>query len=131
MKTFLSTLGTVLVLIPTLASAATWLLAATGSSSGNTYYIDTESVQISGDSRTFWVKGNYTQRDRFGTLSSRNQYTINCARRELITRWLTTFDDSDNNGRVTFNSGTPTASWAPIAPSSIDDALRDSVCSLK
>ncbi len=131
MKTFLSALGFSFVLIPTLASAATWLLAATGSSSGNAFYIDTESVQISGNSRTFWVKGNYAERDRFGNLSSKNQYTINCARRESITRWITTFDDSDNNGRVTASFETRTASWAPIAPNSIDDALRDTVCSLK
>ena len=91
------------------------------------FYIDSNSYQKSGDSITYWAIRNYGERDKWGDLSSKNQYTINCRTREVITRYLITYDDRDSNGKIT-DSFASKSSWSPIAPDTINWSIMKHVC---
>ena len=92
------------------------------------FFIDANSIQKSGDSRTVWQKVNYAKRDSYGDLSSKIQRTFNCRTRESISRHLIFYDDIDNNGQVT-SSGKATLGWEPIPPDSVNWTIYKYVCS--
>jgi hypothetical protein len=92
-------------------------------------FVDVNSIQRSGDSVTFWEKTNLKIREN-GVLSSKGQLTINCRTRERILRWLFTYDDRDNMGKLLL-SGDPRDSWEPIPPDSVIDEIRLFVCKYK
>ena len=97
-------------------------------STGSSFFVDRNSIQKSGDSRTYWTLRNFAERDSDGDLSSKVQRTINCRTRELIMRHIITYDDLNNNGKLTF-SGPPTNSkWEPIAPDTINWSFMEFVC---
>ena len=102
-----------------------WLLI-TDSTDGDLFFIDTNSIQKSGDSYTYWSKANFAKRED-GDLSSKTQRTINCRTRETISRYIINYDDIDNNGKIT-SSLTPKRGWIPIAPDSINSAFYDYLC---
>ena len=96
--------------------------------SGDTYFIDTNSIQKSGDSHTFWVKTNFETRTSGGDLSAKAQRTINCSTRELISRHFIFFDDTNNNGRITSNFSAQNKNWAPISPDSVNWGFYAFLC---
>ena len=85
---------------------------------GDVFYIDKSSLQRDGDSVTFWTRINNKERTRLGDLSSRIQETINCRTRESIMRYVMTYDDIYNRGRLT-DSFNPMRKWEPIPPETI------------
>ena len=95
---------------------------------GDTYFIDTNSIQKSGDSHTYWVKSNYGTRTPEGNLSSKVQRTINCRTREMIGRHFIFYDDTNNNGMVTSNSSATNRNWAPIAPDTVTWGFYSFLC---
>jgi hypothetical protein len=97
------------------------------SANGRVFFIDAKSIQRSGDSATFWLKSNYSNRNKFGDCSDKTQDTINCRTRESIMRWIMTYDDIDNKGRLT-NNFDPKDSWVPISPDSVQWAIYEFVC---
>lgn len=106
-----------------------WITVALNST-GNEWFVDVNSIQRRGDLVTFWSRANFLVRDKDGDLSSKSQDTINCRTREQIIRWIMFYDDRDNMGKLTLSSES-TASWRPIAPDTISDALRLFVCKYK
>lgn len=104
-----------------------WVFVTRGETSGNTFFVDVNSIQRSGDSVTFWSITNYTVRTKRGDLSDKAQSTVNCRTRETILRWLITYDDQDNMGKMT-SSFAANDSWRPIAPDSNADVTRLFVC---
>jgi hypothetical protein len=92
------------------------------------YYIDRNSIQKSGDSITFWNRENLKQRDEFGNLSYKNQVTMNCRTRERISRFIMSYDDLDNNGKLTDSFIVPNAKWKPIPPDSVNWEMMKIVC---
>lgn len=94
---------------------------------GDIFFIDASSIQRSGDSVTHWIKVNFAKRDEFGDFSSKSQDTINCRTREVISRWFMTYDDVDNNGKLTSNFQ-PKNSWRPISPNSTQWRFYEVVC---
>jgi hypothetical protein len=93
------------------------------------FYVDLNSFQRSGDSVTFWNRVNLSNRDKDGSLSVKEQLTINCRTRELITRYLMFYDDIDNKGKLTSSfSATGLSNWSPIAPDTINWMLMNVVC---
>ena len=91
------------------------------------FYVDRNSYQKSGDSITFWQRDNYGERDKNGDLSSKSQSTINCRTREHIRRFLMTYDDIDNKGKLTY-SAVSKDSWKPVAPDTIKAAFMRHIC---
>jgi hypothetical protein len=91
------------------------------------FFIDADSIQKSGDSSTYWIKNNFPQRGRFGDLSLKYQETTNCRTRERTFRYMISYDDIDNNGKIT-NSGNLKAEWTPIPPDSVSWAVYKYVC---
>jgi hypothetical protein len=93
----------------------------------DTFFIDMNSLQRSGNSVTFWVRSNYGRRSPYGDLSTKSQITINCRTRDFITRWFMAWDDIDNNGKNT-SSLAPKDSWTPIAPDTVSSFYYETVC---
>ena len=113
-----------MVTLPTYA--ANWVYVGENTS-GNIYFIDKSSLQKDRNSVTFWYKVNFKQRSSQGDLSEKNQYTFNCHRREMIFRYITTYDDIDNGGRNT-SSFVPRDKWEPIIPETVTWAMMMFVC---
>jgi len=99
----------------------------TSNTYGDYFFVDRDSVQMQGDSVTFWTRRNYKQRDKFGDLSSKIQLTINCRTREIIMRFSMFYDDIDNFGQLT-QSRKSSDSWAPIAPDSVNWSIYIFLC---
>ena len=92
------------------------------------YFVYKSSFQTQGDSFTFWVRTNYQKRDKFGDLSSKIQYTINCRTREFIMRYSMYYDDKDNNGQLTTSGNPSNPSWNPVSPDSVVWSVYKFVC---
>ncbi len=103
------------------ANAATWVQVGEG------HFIDTASIQRSGQSVTFWVRGNHDQRQQDGSLSSKVQSTINCMRKEHIGRYYISYEDVDAKGRVILSTALD-VKWTPIAPDSNGEMYMRFVC---
>jgi hypothetical protein len=99
----------------------------TSSSIDDDVFVDRGSIQTQGDSITFWSRMNYKQRDEFGDLSSKVQFTINCRTREVIMRFSMFYDDIDNGGKLRKSNKT-SDSWSPIAPDTVFWGLYKFVC---
>jgi hypothetical protein len=95
---------------------------------GNINFIDNKSIQKSGDSITFWVRTNFIERDKFGDLSTKIQNTINCRTREIIGRHYMFYDDLNNTGKLTLNTGSTNEKWTPIAPDTVNWGMYTHVC---
>jgi hypothetical protein len=103
-----------------------WVYIST-SNTNDVFFIDKNSIQTNGDSKTYWQQTNYGKRDKFGDLSSKAQSTINCRTREIINRYLMTYDDIKNMGRMTSSFDTKD-SWMPIPPDTVNWNLFEYVC---
>ena len=125
MKTFLLVVISVFVSVNAYANS-NWVYINT-SQSDNVFFIDKNSMQKSGDSITFWTLTNFGTRDRNGDLSAKTQHTINCRTREMIDRYLMTYDDINNTGKMTSNFD-PKDSWGPIPPGTIFWRHLEYVC---
>jgi hypothetical protein len=95
---------------------------------GDSFFIDTNSIQISGDSRTFWTLTNFSERDVNGWLSTKNQRTINCRTRESTWRFFMSYDDINNKGKLVSNNVANSGKWEPIAPDTIQWVLMTFIC---
>jgi len=125
MKTFLFVVMSVIVSVNAYANS-NWVFVTT-SQDGAVFFIDSNSMQKSGNSITFWKMINYVQRDKYGDLSAKIQSTINCKSREDIMRYSLYYDDINNTGKLT-SSGDVKDSWKPIAPDSVNWAQFQFVC---
>jgi len=116
-----------LIFISEIAYSANWM-RVTSSNDGDVVFVDSLSMQRSGNTVTFWSKMNYGVRDRSGDLSSKTQRAVNCMTREVKSLYLMTYDDFDNQGKLTHSDRFSNQSWNPIAPETINDAVRRFVC---
>jgi len=116
-----------LIFISETAYSANWI-RVTNSNTGNVVFVDSLSMQRSGNSVTFWAKMNKGKRDSVGDLSSKTQAIINCMTREVKYLYLMTYDDLDNQGKLTYSDKFKDQSWEPIAPETVYDAVRRFVC---
>jgi uncharacterized FlaG/YvyC family protein len=121
MKLFRSCFSVVLF-CPSLAIAANWVFIST-SVGGTSYFVDTQSMQKSGHSVTYWEKVNYFDRDEYGNLSSKVQNTINCARREVIRRYSFYYDDTNNQGKITISGPNTNTQWMQIPSESVAESI--------
>ena len=103
-----------------------WIYFTT-SSNDSVFFIEINSIQKSGDSMTYWYRRNFPKRNASGDLSSKVQSTINCRTREIINRYIMTYDDINNNGKLT-HSFNPNELWEPIAPDTINWEFFKYVC---
>lgn len=118
----------IVLMIPCLASASNWVLISK-TVDGTTFSIDTQSIQRSGDSVTYWYRSNYSSRDEDGDLSSKVNRTTNCRTREVISRYFMFYDDINNNGKQTSSFAAPSSTiWKPISPDSVDESIMKFVC---
>ncbi len=117
----------VILFCPSLAIAANWVFIAQ-SVGGTSYFVDTQSMQKSGNSVTYWEKVNYSDRDKYGDLSSKVQYTANCARREKIMRYSIFYDDTNNAGNITTSGPAINPQWNPVPPESVSEGVMKFVC---
>jgi hypothetical protein len=113
---------------PSFAQQSTWIPVGR-SVIGNEFFFENSSIRRDGNSVTVWIKTNFAERDEWDALSSKVQRTFNCARQEVISRYFMTYDDTDNNGRLTYSApATSSVRWSPISPDSIDWATMELVC---
>jgi len=125
MKTRFLALAFFLCTVSLPSYAADWVIV--DRNTDGDLFFDKSSLQRDGDSVTFWVKVNYKERGTNGDLSAKVQETVNCRRREKIMRYIMTFDDIDNGGRL-INSGDPKDKWKPIAPETVNWSIMQFVC---
>ncbi len=116
-----------LIFVSEIAYSANWVRVS-NSVDGDVLFVDISSIQRSGNSVTFWSKMNFGKRDSLGDLSSKTQREINCRTRELKNLYLMTYDDFDNQGRLTHSDKFRDQSWTPIPPETLNDATRRFVC---
>ena len=107
--------------------AADWVLIGRNTG-GNIIFVDKSSLQRDGDSVTFWYRTNYNERE-LGNLSNKMQLTINCRRREMIVRYMMTYDDIDNRGHLTNSFVPKKQNWRPIPPETTLSEMMVFVCS--
>jgi len=125
MKTILLLL---FLITPITSHASNWVKVAT-SNEGQVFLIDSESLNRSGDSVTFWGITNYGARTPQGDLSAKVQRTINCRTKELIFRYYMFYEELNGNGKLTSSSSADAySSWVPIAPDTMNDYLFKAVC---
>ena len=91
MKTFLLVVMSVIVSVNAYANS-NWIYLATGNAD-DVYFIDNNSIQKSGDSKTYWRLDNFAQRSKLGDLSSKIQAAINCKTREIISRYFILYNE--------------------------------------
>ena len=115
------------LMIPLLANASNWVYVDKNSY-GDTFFVDSQSTQRSGNSVTFWEKVNYGTRGKYGDLSAKLNSTINCKTREKINRYSMFYDDLDNTGKLTTSGATTSEQWEPIAPDTITEGIMKFVC---
>lgn len=119
-------LTTALLLSSTSVSAnSSWVVV--GETNEIEFSIDTKSIQKSGDSITFWTRRNYATRQKDGSLSTRDQLTINCRTRDRTFRLMQTFDGSNNTGKI-LNTFESDGKWQPIPPDTIIWRYYEFVC---
>lgn len=111
------------------SDAAEWILIGENVDQDRVF-LDMASIQRNGDSVTYWTKTNFSQRRRTGALSTMEQATMNCRRREVIDRYLILFDDVDHGGRQ-IASGEPRSAWKPIAPDTVRWAEMEFICNAR
>ena len=95
---------------------------------GNSHLIHMGLLQRSGDSVTFWKMVNFGTRDADGVLSSKSQWTVNCARREHTLRYVMHYDDTNNQGMLIWSGAPPKTTWKPVAPETVADESLRMVC---
>jgi hypothetical protein len=71
--------------------------------SGDSYFIDINSLKKTGNSVTYWMKVNFNKRDKAGNLSTKLLMSVNCRTRENTVREITTYDDEDARGLITLD----------------------------
>jgi hypothetical protein len=106
-------------------ASSNWLVV--GAAGEIVFSIETNSIQKSGDSITFWTRRNYGTRQKDNSLSTREQITINCRVRDSTFRFFQSFDGNDNGGKVLATLEL-NSKWQPIAPDSIMWSFYEFVC---
>jgi hypothetical protein len=109
-------------------ASARWVFVSSGNA--GLFYVEKSSFQRTGDIITAWVKTNYDERDELGNLSVKAQESINCKKRESITRYFIAYREHDNKGGAT-DSFKPKDSWSPIAPQTVWWDIYEYVCNSK
>jgi hypothetical protein len=95
---------------------------------GNTHFIDSESIQRDGNIATYLSRTNFPSRSIGGSLSSKSYEAINCQYQEFKLLHLTTYDDSDNKGKILTNFELKNQKWLPIVADSYLDEIRKYIC---
>lgn len=95
---------------------------------GNTFYIDAQSIQRNGNEVVFWRKSNYASRNRFGDLSSKSQWKINCKSQENLKFYEATYRELDNQGAITDSHHYKNQSLTPISSDPIPQKIMAFVC---
>jgi len=117
-----------------MAQAAEWTLIGEGHRLGTDNFVDTSSIQESGDKRRAWVKAvwrPHTYR-RDGDSGKWVLYSViheayNCAqktnRRDVI---ISYYEDGSNE-----RFGYPYSQWEPVAPGTVDAGVMNFICQWK
>ena len=108
------------------AHASNWVLV-TESVSGESFFVDKQSIVYSGNEVSYWQKVNYTTRSKKGDLSSKENWSVNCRTRESNLTYLITYSDVNNNGTMTDSFKVPT-DWRPVSPDSVSSTILKFVC---
>lgn len=126
------TLILIFISISTLAGASDWKYIG-ANNGGDICYVDTESLLVDGDTRWYWsyVKLKEPQQLVDGKVynATISQRTINCAKRTvrtLVGQFL-----GPKNNHIKYVDFRACASDQPIIPDSMDDIVREYVCSVK
>jgi hypothetical protein len=104
-----------------------WIMIAK-SKLGNTHFIDTESIRRDGNIATYLSRTNFPSRSTGGSLSSKSYEAINCQYQEFKLLHLTTYDDSDNKGKILTNFELKNQKWLPIVADSYLNEIRKYIC---
>jgi hypothetical protein len=122
----------ILISISTLARASDWKYLGTNIE-GTVVYVDAESLLAEGDKRTYWayvkLKEPQTVFDKV-FYATKSQESINCTKRTttmLVSQFL------DSQGKVVhyeYAQQFPQTKAMSIIPDSMQDAIRNYVCSI-
>lgn len=116
-----------LVLLTNLANASNWVLVSTTTDSSSTFFVDTQSMMINGNSVTYWVRVNLNKRDEYGNLSYKAQQTINCRTKEFLDNFHMYYEDLNNSGKL-LKSFKGDNKWLPIPPDTSMENIKVFVC---
>lgn len=120
-------LALTLLLVAMPIRAEQWELVRGETDSNLLYFVNTSSIQRGGNSSTFWIRNNYSDRGSRGELSAMNQISINCLRKEWTLRHSKFFDDINGQGKEVLSRDLP-SDWRPISPKTTMFATLNLVC---
>ena len=115
-----------ILLFPVIANASNWMFVSK-STVGESYFIDTQSMMFNGNEVSFWAKVNYKVRNKYGDLSSKEQWTMNCRTKESNLMYMTSYSDFDNRGKINGSYKVP-VDWSPIPPDTTAEEILKFVC---
>jgi hypothetical protein len=98
------------------------------SEQGDVYYIDLKSIIRVGNIVSYWSKGNYGERTKYGDLSSLGSYRVNCTTKESVMGLTYFFSEADNGGEKTSMVFPKNQNWRPVIPDTINASLMRFVC---
>ena len=95
--------------------------------SGDSYFVDINSLKKTGNSVTYWMKVNFNKRDKAGNLSTKLLMSVNCRTRENTVREITTYDDEDARGLITLDVRVD-ANWEKVDRDKINLSQYNFIC---
>ena len=81
-----------------------------------------------GSTVTFWTNQNFPERGRFGELSVRSKWTVNCSEKDFKLRAGTLYEERNGKGEVINVQIKPPDRWAPVSSSVVLTPLMPIVC---
>jgi hypothetical protein len=106
---------------------AEWRLIAE-SAKGDMVYIDPATVRKDGNMRTYWRKIEYKIRGKYGDISSRAKFEIDCKKEAIRMMSLASFSDPNLSGEVISKQDFPNDGFSAIAPETINNVFMQLVC---
>lgn len=114
-------------LLAVAASPAFSELIPVGETAAAVNYVDPSQIRKDGDMRGVWVVLDLKKSTAAGAKSIRALHEFDCREARFTT--LASFDHAEPraSGKI-IRTGTLVDKWAPIAPDSIADSIRQMVC---
>jgi len=107
---------------------ANWTELARTETPNNTFYVDYSSVKRIGSYLRAWVMTDRSQPNKFGNLSSKDLFEIDCSQGRLRSITWISYAGNMGSGAVK-NSINTTSEWEYASPGDINDAIVKKICS--
>jgi hypothetical protein len=117
----------IFLLLTTSSTWAAWTLVSSNADSGDTFYIDVETIRKDGNLRKVWELMDLRQPSNGGAKSRRVRTEYDCKEERTRVLSLDVFSENMGKGKV-LASFTEIEKWADIPPGTVSENLLKAVC---